>query len=68
MQPIRRGQMKRAVFQMLDLTPASWKEKTKSTEAAITNIDPTKLLRIYQDLCFIDDVGHQGFDSLKFFD
>jgi hypothetical protein len=44
MQQMSRGEMKRAVFQILDVTPASWKEKTTETEAAITKEDPRKLL------------------------
>ena len=43
MQPISKGQMKRAVFQMLGFTPASWRENTTRTEAAMTRLDPTKL-------------------------
>lgn len=37
--------MKSAVFQILDFTPASWKEKTTRTEAAMTRVDPTTLFK-----------------------
>lgn len=60
--------MKSAVFQMLDFTPASWKEKTTRTEAAMTRVDPTTLLEKCHQYIIMRSREPLITDLLNFFD